>query len=83
MISAAGPGYGQQAAPLTQTSIHSVAEKITAEQLRDYLYFIASDELEGRDTPSRELDIAGAFSLSSAIGSHGLWPNSNYGSATN
>ncbi|MGI9034810.1 MAG: hypothetical protein ACR2GD_02110, partial [Pyrinomonadaceae bacterium] len=29
------------------------AENITAKQLSDYLYFIASDEMEGRDTPSR------------------------------
>ena len=26
---------------------------ITAGQLKDYLYFVASDEMEGRDTPSR------------------------------
>jgi len=34
---------------------------ITAEQLRNYLEFIASDELEGRDTPSRGLDIAAMY----------------------
>ncbi|MBS1796153.1 MAG: M28 family peptidase [Acidobacteria bacterium] len=34
---------------------------ITAAQLRGYLEFIASDELEGRDTPSRGLDIAAMF----------------------
>ncbi len=28
-------------------------DTISAAQLRDYLYFIASDEMEGRDTPSR------------------------------
>ena len=37
------------------------AEIITAAQLKDYLTFIASDELEGRDTPSRGLDIAAKF----------------------
>ena len=37
------------------------AEMITAEQLRDYLYFVASDEMEGRDTPSRGLDITAKF----------------------
>ena len=31
-------------------------DTITAEQLRSYLSFIASDEMEGRDTPSRGLD---------------------------
>jgi hypothetical protein len=34
---------------------------ITAAQLRSYLEFIASDELEGRDTPSRGLDIAAMY----------------------
>jgi hypothetical protein len=37
------------------------AEAITANQLRDYLTFIASDELEGRDTPSRGLNTAAKF----------------------
>jgi len=34
---------------------------IAAAQLKDYLSFIASDELEGRDTPSRGLDTAAKF----------------------
>lgn len=37
------------------------AEGITAAQLRDYLYFVASDEMEGRDTPSRGLNITAKF----------------------
>ena len=37
------------------------AENITAKQLSDYLYFIASDEMEGRDTPSRGLDTTAKF----------------------
>jgi hypothetical protein len=36
-------------------------ETINAAQLRDYLSFIASDEMEGRDTPSRGLDTAAKF----------------------
>lgn len=40
---------------------HHGAEQITAAQLRDYLYFIASDEMEGRDTPSRGLDTTAKF----------------------
>ncbi len=36
-------------------------EGITAAQLKDFLTFIAADELEGRDTPSRGLDIAAKF----------------------
>ncbi|HEX9962397.1 MAG TPA: M20/M25/M40 family metallo-hydrolase, partial [Pyrinomonadaceae bacterium] len=34
---------------------------ITAQQMKNYLEFIASDELEGRDTPSRGLDIAALY----------------------
>ncbi|MEP7343016.1 MAG: M28 family peptidase [Acidobacteriota bacterium] len=45
----------------TTAAAVGAAEHITAEQLKDYLDFIASDELEGRDTPSRGLDIAAKF----------------------
>ena len=34
---------------------------ITAAQLRDYLFFVASDEMEGRDTPSKGLDLTAKF----------------------
>ena len=37
------------------------AMNITAAQMRDYLTFIASDEMEGRDTPSRGLDTTAKF----------------------
>jgi Zn-dependent M28 family amino/carboxypeptidase len=36
-------------------------DNITRAQIRDYLSFIASDVLEGRDTPSRGLDTAAHF----------------------
>ena len=36
-------------------------DTIVAAQLRDYLTFIASDEMEGRDTPSRGLDTTAKF----------------------
>src|SRR2546421_9919127 len=36
-------------------------ETISANQLREYLSFIASDEMEGRDTPSRGLDTTAKF----------------------
>lgn len=36
-------------------------EGVTAKQLSDYLYFVASDEMEGRDTPSRGLDLTAKF----------------------
>lgn len=36
-------------------------DTITAAQMKDYLSFIASDEMEGRDTPSRGLDTTAKF----------------------
>ena len=38
-----------------------IAEGVTAAQLKNYLYFVASDEMEGRDTPSRGLDTVAKF----------------------
>lgn len=38
-----------------------IAEGVTAKQLSDYLYFVASDAMEGRDTPSRGLDATAEF----------------------
>jgi len=53
----------------TRASSHSSAavlkaravDIINAAQLRSYLSFIASDEMEGRDTPSRGLDTTAKF----------------------
>jgi len=52
--------------PLAVTPAHAQqhpgsADTITAEQLRDYLFFIASDEMEGRRAPSRGLDLTAKF----------------------
>ncbi|MFQ3611755.1 MAG: M28 family peptidase [Fimbriimonadales bacterium] len=44
-----------------RTTWMSRAETITANTLQAHLEFIASDALEGRDTPSRGLDIAGLY----------------------
>ena len=43
------------------TNIQRGVDTIAAAQLRDYLTFIASDEMEGRDTPSRGLDTTAKF----------------------
>jgi hypothetical protein len=55
----------QTAAATAATKKNSAAmkavEEITAKQLSDYLYFIASDAMEGRDTPSRGLDVTAEF----------------------
>jgi hypothetical protein len=41
--------------------IRGAIEHVTAESLRGHLSFIASDALEGRNTPSRGLDIAAEY----------------------
>lgn len=53
-------------------------EGITAAQMKDYLEFIASDELEGRDTPSRGLDIAAKY-IASHLSRWGLKPAGDNG----
>ncbi len=50
-----------QASTKTNSPARKAAESITAAQMRAYLSFIASDEMEGRDTPSRGLDITAKF----------------------
>ncbi|MGI9056060.1 MAG: M28 family peptidase [Pyrinomonadaceae bacterium] len=52
--------FAQTAVKITAKE-KQMAEAITAEQLRQYLYFVASDEMEGRDTPSRGLDLTAKF----------------------
>ena len=50
-----------QTATKAKSPARTAAEMITAAQLKDYLYFVASDEMEGRDTPSRGLDLTAKF----------------------
>ena len=50
-----------QTATKANSPARRAAENITAAQMKDYLYFIASDEMEGRDTPSRGLDLTAKF----------------------
>jgi hypothetical protein len=54
------------------------AERITAKELGAYVQFLAADELEGRDTPSRGLDIAANF-IASNLTSWGLDPLGDHG----
>jgi Predicted aminopeptidases len=51
---------GQVAVKITPAE-RKMAEFITAKQLSDYLHFVASDAMEGRDTPSRGLDVTAEF----------------------
>ena len=54
-------------------------EGVTARQMREHLTFIASDELEGRDTPSRGLDIAAMY-IAKHLASWGIKPAGDTGS---
>jgi hypothetical protein len=47
--------------PAARLSAARGVDTISAAQLKNYLYFIASDEMEGRDTPSRGLDTTAKF----------------------
>src|SRR5215211_2409127 len=55
-----------------------LADQITAAQLKDYLYFVASDEMEGRDTPSRGLDTTAKF-IATNLSRWGLKPGGDNG----
>jgi len=49
------------------------ASAITAAQLKDYLMFVAADEMEGRDTPSRGLNTTAKF-MATQLSRWGLKP---------
>jgi hypothetical protein len=53
-------GRAAKAEPASLASQRGV-DTISSAQLKDYLSFIASDEMEGRDTPSRGLDTVAKF----------------------
>src|SRR6185295_11798807 len=55
------PAHTTKPAGMAAVAANRGAETITAAQLRTYLSFIASDEMEGRDTPSRGLDTVAKF----------------------
>ena len=56
------PALIQPAKPVDLHTARLIADKvISAESLRGYLTFIASDALQGRDTPSQGLDVAAEF----------------------
>jgi hypothetical protein len=53
--------FAQAEAAKPKSDARKAVENITAAQLKDYLYYVASDEMEGRDTPSRGLDSTAKF----------------------
>ena len=54
------------------------AATITAAELKDYLSFIAADEMEGRQTPSRGLDTTARF-LATVLSRAGVKPGGDDG----
>jgi hypothetical protein len=80
--------HAQHAADKSNKSKKTAAPSVTAQrgvdtiaanQIRDYLTFIASDEMEGRDTPSRGLDTTAKF-LAMNLDRWGLKPAGDEGS---
>jgi Zn-dependent M28 family amino/carboxypeptidase len=67
-----------KAEPVSLASQRGV-DAITAAQMKDYLSFIASDLMEGRDTPSRGLDITAQF-LATNLSRWGFKPAGDEGS---
>ena len=67
------------AAQRQDSSARGNIEGVTAAQMRDYLTLIASDEMEGRDTPSRGLDLTAKY-LASQLSRWGLKPAGDAGS---
>src|SRR6266850_4555006 len=67
-----------KAAPASLASQRG-ADTITAAQMKDYLSFISSDLMEGRDTPSRGLDITAQF-LATHLSHWGFKPAGDDGS---
>ena len=77
-------GYAQRKTDKAKknTAASSTAQRgidtISADQLRSYLTFIASDEMEGRDTPSRGLDTTAKF-IAMNLGRWGFKPAGDNG----
>jgi Zn-dependent M28 family amino/carboxypeptidase len=74
-----GQRKGEKQSAAAPPPSHGNADFISAQQLKDYLAFIASDEMEGRDTPSRGLDIAAKF-IATHMARWGLKPAGDDGS---
>ncbi|MCA1591296.1 MAG: M28 family peptidase [Acidobacteria bacterium] len=58
---ATAPAAASANASASFTAEREAANRITAEQMKEYLYFIASDEMAGRDTPSPGLNATAKF----------------------
>ena len=86
LLVALAPLAGAQATKATftpsavkQPLVRKSAETITAAELKDYLSFVASDEMEGRNTPSRGLDTTAKF-IATMLSRWGVRPAGDEGS---
>jgi Zn-dependent M28 family amino/carboxypeptidase len=73
--------FAQQApsaAAKLSPALQATVERISAESMRGHLTFLASDLLEGRDTPSRGLDLAAEY-IAAQFRVIGLEPAGNDG----
>jgi Zn-dependent M28 family amino/carboxypeptidase len=73
------PAVAQRKTKASNIATQRGVDTITAAQMRGYLSFIASDEMEGRDTPSRGLDITAKF-LATNLARWGFKPGGDDGS---
>jgi len=71
------PAYTPSA--VQQSAFRTAVEGVTAAQLKDYLTFVASDEMEGRVTPSRGHDVTARF-IATLLSRWGLKPGGGNGS---
>lgn len=78
LVSAQAPRNTAAATARKAPAVQVNADEITSAQLRDYLSFIASDQLEGRDTPSRGLDTAALF-IATLLARWGVKPGGDDG----
>ncbi len=71
------PAYAPSA--LNQPAFRTAVAGVTAAQLKDYLTFVASDEMEGRLTPSRGHDVTARF-IATLLSRWGVKPGGGNGS---
>lgn len=74
----AGNTAGVKKAPALSTAMQATVDRISADSMRGHLTFLASDLLEGRDTPSRGLDLAAEY-IAAQFRVIGLEPAGNDG----
>jgi hypothetical protein len=82
LLAAAGcavPTAAPVSAPATLSPVEAAARLITAEDVHSRIYFLASDALRGRDTPSQGLEAAAAY-LAAEASRLGLEPGAEDGS---